>query len=128
MISVVIADRDLEFCEQLHEKLFCTEKFLVVGLAHDAEECVKTVERLKPQMIIMDPYLQNIDGLDVIRKICSMPAYNPMIYIITRFSSYVFNLLLEESGVDLITAKPANIDHIVTNLAKAYGLCFVNRE
>ena len=42
-------------------------RFEVVGQAGDGEEAVRTVEELKPDVIVMDVIMPNKDGIDACR-------------------------------------------------------------
>ena len=53
----------------LRDVLEASCRFEVVGQAEDGDEAVKTVQRLEPQVIVMDVIMPNKDGIDACREI-----------------------------------------------------------
>ncbi len=54
-----------------------SEGFEVVGEAEDGESAVEAVHRLKPEVVLLDVQLPDIDGFEVARRLCqngSSPA------------------------------------------------------
>lgn len=48
--------------------------FEVVGLAHTGGEAVRDVERLTPDLVLLDIHLPDMSGLDVLRRIRQLPG------------------------------------------------------
>ena len=47
-------------------------RFEVVGQAEDGDEALRTVQRLEPQVIVMDVIMPNKDGIDACREIMEL--------------------------------------------------------
>ena len=56
----------------LRDTLEASGRFRVVGLAGDGEEAVRTVEELKPEVIVMDVMMPGKDGIDACREIMEL--------------------------------------------------------
>ena len=56
----------------LRDVLEASGRFEVVGQAGDGEEAVRTVEELKPEVIVMDVIMPNKDGIDACREIMEL--------------------------------------------------------
>jgi response regulator of citrate/malate metabolism len=48
--------------------------FEVVGLAHTGEDAVRDVERLAPDLVLLDIHLPDMSGVDVLRRIRQLPG------------------------------------------------------
>ena len=56
----------------LRDTLEASGRLEVVGLAEDGEEAVRTVEELKPDVIVMDVIMPNKNGIDACREIMEL--------------------------------------------------------
>lgn len=56
----------------LRDTLEASGRFEVVGQSGDGEEAVRTVEELKPEVIVMDVIMPNKDGIDACREIMEL--------------------------------------------------------
>lgn len=48
--------------------------FDVVGLAHTGEDAVREVERLRPDLVLLDIHLPDMSGVDVLRRVRQLPG------------------------------------------------------
>lgn len=69
MIRTVVVDDDFRVAAIHRGYTERVEGFEVVGLAHTAAEALAAAERLRPDLIVLDVYLPDISGLDVLRQI-----------------------------------------------------------
>lgn len=97
MIKVIVADdhgvvRD-GFCRLLNSE----EDIEVVGEAADGREAVELCKKLKPNIIVMDYEMPNMDGLEATRRIVELKL-GAKILILTIFDKKEFALTFIKSG------------------------------
>ena len=71
-IRAMVVDDHPVMRNGLREVLEASGRFEVVGLAGDGEEAVRTVEELKPEVIVMDVIMPRKDGIDACREIMEL--------------------------------------------------------
>ena len=71
-IRVMVVDDHPIMRNGLRDTLEASGRFEVVGLAEDGEEAVRTVEELKPDVIVMDVLMPGKDGIDACREIMEL--------------------------------------------------------
>src|SRR5919106_5753836 len=70
--TVVIVDDHPEFRESA-SALLEAEGFAVIGEAADGHEAIAAVERLRPQVVLLDIQLPDLDGFAVAERLASRP-------------------------------------------------------
>ena len=68
-IRVLIADDHRLFREGLRNLLDAQPDFRVVGEASDGREVLRLVERLKPDVLLLNPRMPNISGMEILRSL-----------------------------------------------------------
>ena len=71
-IRAMVVDDHPVMRNGLRDVLEASGRIEVVGLAGDGEEAVRTVEELKPQVIVMDVIMPGKDGIDACREIMEL--------------------------------------------------------
>jgi len=80
MITVLIADDQTLFREGIKDLLEGEKTVKIVGEAVDGQEAIRQARKLKPDVILMDIKLPNLDGISATRQIREeMPATNILI-------------------------------------------------
>ena len=72
--KILIVDDEKEFCSLLKE--YFSEKGFIVECAYDGAEGIAKVKAFKPDVIVLDHRMPNLDGTDVIKNVrasCSTP-------------------------------------------------------
>ena len=72
LIKVMVVDDHPMMRNGLRDALEESGHFEVVGQAADGEEAVRTVEELKPEVIVMDVIMPHKDGIDACREIMEL--------------------------------------------------------
>ena len=71
-IRVMVVDDHPMMRNGLRDALEESGRFEVVGQAADGEEAVRSVEELKPEVIVMDVIMPHKDGIDACREIMEL--------------------------------------------------------
>ena len=69
---VMVVDDHPVMRDGLRDALEASGRFEVVGLAEDGEEAVRTVEGLRPEVIVMDVMMPVKDGIEACREIMEL--------------------------------------------------------
>ncbi len=71
-VRVMVVDDHPTIRNGLRETFEASGRLKVVGLAADGEEAVKTVETLRPEVIVMDAVMPRKDGVEACREIMEL--------------------------------------------------------
>lgn len=81
-IKVLIVDDD-PMVAHLHERAIgALPRFAVVGIASSGKHALKLVEELKPHLVILDVYMPEVDGIEMLRQL-RMLRYPTDVILIT---------------------------------------------
>jgi len=80
MANVLIVDDDVDGCRPLGRLLE------VVGhkpfFVHDGREAIELLEKIRPDMVLLDVMMPRLNGLDVLKTIRSHPQYKDLPVVI----------------------------------------------
>jgi NarL family two-component system response regulator LiaR len=68
--KILIAD-DEEFFREYLQEMLVNSGYEVVGAARDGAEAVKMAAELRPDVVILDVVMPEMDGLEATEKLCS---------------------------------------------------------
>jgi DNA-binding NarL/FixJ family response regulator len=81
--TVLIVDDHDDFRESA-SALLEAEGFTVVGKAADGDEAIAAVERLRPQVVLLDIQLPDLDGFAVAERLATGPEPPSVVLISSR--------------------------------------------
>jgi DNA-binding NarL/FixJ family response regulator len=99
----------------------------VVGDAADGVEVPSLVSRLRPDVVLMDLRMPDIDGLQATRRLIATMDRAPQVLVVTTFENdeYVYEALRAgASGFLLKRARPAEIVEAIRVVARGESLLF----
>ncbi|RNG17920.1 response regulator [Streptomyces botrytidirepellens] len=69
MTTVLVVEDDF-MVAKLHSRFVAaTEGFTVAGVAHTGAEALRAAEELRPDLVLLDVYLPDMDGISVLREL-----------------------------------------------------------
>ncbi|OZM71487.1 two-component system response regulator [Amycolatopsis antarctica] len=74
MIRVLVVDDDFMVAKVHSGYVERTEGFTVVGAAHTGADAVRAVRDLRPDLVLLDIYLPDMDGIAVLRELRADPS------------------------------------------------------
>lgn len=109
-IKILIADDSCVTTQLLRAILEEEADIEVIGCAKDGVEAIALTKKLKPDLVTMDVFMPNIDGVEAtktIMKECPTPIIILSSYVNDRESKIVFNAL--QAGALSVMEKPKNV-------------------
>jgi|LGOV01.1.fsa_nt_gb two-component system chemotaxis response regulator CheB len=113
MINVLIVDDSKIIREQLTYVIEKDSDIMVIGIAVNGKDAIAQVGTIKPDVVLMDIHMPDIDGFEATAEIMSKTPV-PIIIITCVFSDDDIQLSYKamEAGALMIVEKPHSIDHI----------------
>jgi DNA-binding NarL/FixJ family response regulator len=90
------------FAQQLLEEF---PRLEMVGTAHSAEAALAHIERLGPDLVLMDLAMAGMSGLSATRLLTSRPN-PPRVVLVTGSDTAEYRLAARNAGADGFLAKP----------------------
>jgi DNA-binding NarL/FixJ family response regulator len=113
-VRVLIADDQNLFRSGLHRLLEADPRVRVVGQAVDGLDAIKKVASLKPDVVLMDLKMPNLDGIEATRRIV---ADHPQVkvLILTTFETDSHVLQALRAGASGYVLKDSQVEAIVSS-------------
>ena len=118
-MRVLIVDDEPPARERLRSMLAEAGDFEVAGEAGHGEQAIDLVDRLTPDIVLLDVRMPGIDGLEVARHLAALPA-PPAVIFTTAFDEYALQAFDSEAVAYLL--KPIRAEKLRAALAKAARL------
>jgi signal transduction histidine kinase len=119
--KILVVDDDDAIRELLIEALTMDQKYLVKEASNGTEALIK-LGTYRPDLLILDIFMPEMDGLEVCRSICSEPALSDLKVIIT--TGHPDHPKLDEVvklGFTNILSKPFDLLHLVRDIETILG-------
>ncbi len=111
-IRIVLAEDHTILREGLRALLSADPKFQIVGEAADGREAVRSVEKLGPDLVMMDLSMPRMTGMDAIREIKKRyPETKVVALTVHKTEEYLRTTL--QAGADAYVLKDATHDELL---------------
>lgn len=119
---VLIVDDESDLTEALAIRLSSGWGF-TVAVAHDGEEGLRKASAFRPDMILLDIAMPNVDGWEMCRRLRDDPEtrFIPIV-IMTAWSTDDLHRRAQEEGVAKVLLKPAEDDELLNVLRETAGM------
>jgi DNA-binding NarL/FixJ family response regulator len=111
-VRIVLADDHTILREGLRALLSADSNFEIVGEAEDGREAVRCVEKLEPDLLLMDLSMPRMSGMDAISEI-KKRYFETKIIALTVHKTEEYLLSTLQAGVDGYVLKDATHDELV---------------
>ncbi len=75
--TVLVVDDDFMVAKLHGRYVSAMEGFTVAGVAHNGAEALHAAERLRPDLVLLDVYLPDMDGISVLRELRAAEERDP---------------------------------------------------
>ena len=107
--KILLVDDSLETMESLKTELHKRSEFEVVGMETNADEALKKIDSLKPDVVICDVILKGTDGFSMMEKMQKNGSESKVI-VLSCLSQDSFILKAMSLGASYYMIKPCNVD------------------
>jgi two-component system, response regulator, stage 0 sporulation protein A len=121
-ISVLLADDNIEFGNLLNKYLSQEEDIRIVGVARDGIEAFDMIIDLKPDVVVLDIIMPNLDGIGVLEKLGSIQLKRrPLFIILTAIGQDIFIQKAITLGAEYYIVKPFDINVLTSRIRQIYN-------
>ncbi len=119
-LSIVLADDHTILREGLRALLTADSSFEIVGEARDGREAVRCIEKLGPDLLLMDLSMPRMSGMDAIREIKKRyPETKIIALTVHKTEEYLLTTL--QAGADGYVLKDATHDELIMAIKNVMG-------
>lgn len=120
MINVIVADDQELVREGIKMILSLYEEINILGEAENGKQLIMLLEKLKPDVILMDVRMPIMDGVEA-TKIIKEKYKNVKVIILTTFNEdeYIFKAI--KNGADGYLLKDAGSEYIIKAIKSVYN-------
>jgi DNA-binding NarL/FixJ family response regulator len=120
MIKILVADDHPVVRTGLCRILDAEQDMEIVGEAGDGREAIDLCARLKPDVVVMDYDMPEIDGLEATRRICALRA-NVKILALTMYDREDFAMRFLQAGALGFLPKNSTFEELPLAVRKVYS-------
>jgi DNA-binding NarL/FixJ family response regulator len=117
-IRILLADDHTQVQKQLVARLKREPDFDLVGVALNSAETFQSVNSKKPDMLLMDPMMQDGLGLATLRQMCSQEP-DIIVFVLTAFVDTALEIQLRDMGVRQVLVKGISFSRLLSVLRSA---------
>ncbi len=118
-IKLLLADDNIEFGDSLSRYLSSNDDIDVVGIARDGLQTIKMIRALKPDMVILDIIMPNLDGIGVLEEIFDMRE-KPLFIVLSGISQDTFIQKTMSLGAQYYIIKPFDVNILILRIKQIF--------
>lgn len=122
VISILIVDDNVEFCNVLYDYLSQCDGIIVAGIAKDGIEAIEMIKELEPEIVTLDLIMPKLDGIGVLERVSMMELKQRPIFIV--LSAVGKDLFIQKAiglGAEYYILKPFDIVMLVSRIRQLYS-------
>lgn len=117
MKRILIVDDSVVLRNDIRKLIKPIERLEIVGEAVDAENALRLVETLNPDIMILDINLKDSNGIEVLKKIKKTSPL-PITIMFTNYAKSEFQERAKRLGADYFFDKTKDIEALLSTLTK----------
>jgi len=119
-LRIVLAEDHTILREGLHALLSADPYFEIIGEARDGREAVRCIEKLEPDLLLMDLSMPRMSGMDAIREIKKRyPDIKIIALTVHKTEEYLLTTL--QAGADGYVLKDATHEELIMAIKSVMG-------
>jgi putative two-component system response regulator len=120
-MNILVVDDEDDVLYSLKQGLETIDPTYTIHLAHNGDECIKSMKKHIPDLILLDLMMPNMNGWQVLDIIQGNAAWREIpIFIITAVKDPEFKSVVENLGIVYIE-KPLTIELIKDHIAAYFN-------
>jgi response regulator of citrate/malate metabolism len=116
VIDVVVVDDDFRVADVHAEFVATVPGFRAVARAHSAAAALDAVARTRPDLVLLDVYLPDASGLEVLRRLRALPGGGPDVILLTAARELAAVRRALRHGALQYLLKPVDFDALRSRL------------
>jgi two-component system, NarL family, response regulator DevR len=112
MLTIYIADDSTEVRKRLVALISVLQGIVFVGQTGDARVAIEEIQRLEPEVAILDIRLVNGNGIEVLEIVKLLKAA-PLVIMLTAFPSAQYRRRCISAGADYFFDKTSEFEQII---------------
>ncbi len=118
-IKLCIVDDNKELIQLLQDYINNQEDIEIVGIAYNGQDCLSMVEKLKPDVLLLDIIMPHLDGIAVLEKLREKDLPTKII-MLTAFGQEDVTKKAVELGASYFVLKPFDMEQLVNQIRQVY--------
>lgn len=121
-IKVCVVDDNRELVGLLKDYLVSQEDMEVVGSAHNGQECLDLLDKVSPDVLVLDIIMPHLDGLAVLEKLReTRKSPMPNVIMLTAFGQEDVTKKAVELGASYFILKPFDLENLGNHIRQVSG-------
>jgi DNA-binding response OmpR family regulator len=112
--TILIVEDDVELADWMRN--YFSNKLFTVSVVNNGNDAIDYIHREKPDIVILDYMLPDIDGVDVCKAV--RPTFSNAILMVTAKDEEIDEVLGLEMGADEYLTKPVRARALLTRIKK----------
>lgn len=122
LISILIVDDNVVFCNVLNDYLNQCDGIIVAGIAKDGIEAIEMIKELEPEIVTLDLIMPNLDGIGVLERVTMMKLkQRPIFIVLSAVEKDFFIQKAIELGAEYYILKPFDVVMLVSRIRQLYS-------
>lgn len=112
-INIILADDHIMVREGLKQLLELDNEIKVIGEANDGVQCLQLLERMSPDLLLLDINMPNMNGIEVLKKVKTLPRKQKVL-ILTLHNEIEYLMKAADIGINGYVLKDSELEVLKT--------------